>query len=153
MKLAVACDHAGFRLKQDVMELITSLGHEAADLGAYSQQPSDYPDYACKVAEEVSQGRAERGILVCGSGVGVSVAANKVFGVRAAMCHDTFSARQGVEDDDMNVLCIGARIIGPGLAAEVVRAFLQAEFSGIERHRRRLEKVKSIERQNFRPHE
>jgi ribose 5-phosphate isomerase B len=151
MKLVVACDHAGFPLKQRVLDLIAASGHEAIDLGAFDTQPSDYPDYAQKVASEISQGRADRGVLVCGSGVGVSVAANKVFGVRAAMCHDTFSARQGVEDDDMNVLCIGARIIGPELAAEVVRAFLAAQFSGAERHQRRLDKVKAIERQNFKP--
>ena len=151
MKFVVACDHAGFPLKQRVIDEITAFGHAVADLGAYDAEPSDYPDFAASVAAEVSQGSAERGVLVCGSGVGVSVAANKVFGVRASMCHDTFSARQGVEDDDMNVLCIGARIIGPELAAEVVRAFVRAKFSGAERHRRRLQKVQAIERQNFRP--
>ena len=116
------------------------------DCGALTLMPGDdYPDYALSVAEAVRSGRAERGIVVCGSGVGVSVAANKIPGIRAAMCHDTFSARQGVEDDWMNVLCLGARVIGPEAAGEVIRAYLKAEFSGAERHQRRLDKVKKIE--------
>jgi ribose 5-phosphate isomerase B len=149
MKLVIACDHAGFPLKQRLLSEAAAAGHEVRDLGAFDDKPSDYPDFARLVAEAIQRGEAERGILVCGSGVGVSVAANKVGGVRAAMCHDTFSARQGVEDDAMNVLCIGARIIGVELAAEVVRAFLKAEFSHAERHERRLNKVLAIERENF----
>ena len=146
MRIAVGCDHAGFALKQDVLRLLADLGHEIRDVGAFDATASDYPDYSKKVGLEVASGRCERGILVCGSGVGASVAANKVPGVRAALCHDTFSGRQGVEDDDLNVVCLGARVIGPALAAEVVRVFLAARFSGAERHLRRLNKVKAIER-------
>lgn len=145
MRVAVGCDHAGFPLKQEVLELLQSLGHVADDFGTFSTAPADYPDYARKVAEAVIAGACDRGVVVCGSGVGASVAANKVPGVRAALCHDTFSARQGVEDDDMNVVCLGARVIGPMLAAEVLRAFLDATFSGAERHRRRLGKIRQIE--------
>jgi ribose 5-phosphate isomerase B len=150
MKLAVGCDHAGFALKQQMLALLTKLGHEAEDLGAYDAQPSDYPDYSKKVALAVISGKCERGLIVCGSGVGASIAANKVPGVRAALCHDTFSGRQGVEDDDMNVLCFGSRVIGPELAAEVLKAFLSAKFSGAERHVRRLNKVKAIEQEALR---
>ena len=128
-----------------VIELLKGLGHEVEDVGAYDTQPSDYPDYALKVGLAVASGGFERGVIVCGSGVGASVAANKVPGVRSALCHDTFSARQGVEDDDLNVLCLGARVIGPALAADVVRAFAAARFSNAERHLRRLNKVKAIE--------
>jgi ribose 5-phosphate isomerase B len=149
MKLVIACDHAGFPLKQRLCDEGKAAGCEVSDLGAFDDKPSDYPEFARLVAEAIQGGDAQRGILVCGSGVGVSVAANKFCGVRAAMCHDTFSARQGVEDDDMNVLCIGARIIGVELAAEVVRAFLKAEFSRAERHQRRLNKVLAFERNNF----
>jgi ribose 5-phosphate isomerase B len=145
MRIAVGCDHAGFPLKQEVLELLTSLGHTADDFGTFSTAPADYPDYARKVAEAVLSGACDRGVVVCGSGVGASVAASKVPGVRAALCHDTFSARQGVEDDDMNVVCLGARVIGPMLAAEVLKAFLAATFSGVERHARRLGKIKKIE--------
>ena len=145
MRIAVGCDHAGFPLKVSVIELLRGLGHEVEDLGTYDTQPADYPDYALKVGLAVSSGRCERGVLACGSGVGASVAANKVPGVRSALCHDTFSARQGVEDDDMNVLCLGARVVGPALAAEVVRSFAAATFSNAERHLRRLNKVKAIE--------
>lgn len=145
MRLGVGCDHAGFPLKKDVIGTLSGLGHEIEDFGAHSTEPSDYPDFARRVATAVSSGQSERGILICGSGVGASVAANKVPGIRAALCHDTFSARQGVEDDDLNVLCLGARVIGPALALEVIRAFLQAEFSRAERHVRRLAKVQSIE--------
>jgi ribose 5-phosphate isomerase B len=145
VKIAVACDHAGFPLKGSVIEVLRGLEHEVEDLGTYDTQPADYPDSALKVGLAVASGQCERGVLVCGSGVGASVAANKVPGVRSALCHDTFSARQGVEDDDMNVLCLGARVIGPALAAEVVRAFAGATFSNAERHLRRLNKVKAIE--------
>jgi ribose 5-phosphate isomerase B len=145
MKISIGCDHAGFPLKKEMVALLAQLGHQVEDEGAFDTQPSDYPDYAKKVALAVISGKCERGIVVCGSGVGASVAANKVPGIRSALCHDTFSGRQGVEDDDMNVLCLGARVIGPALAAEVVKAFLAAKFSGAERHARRLNKVKAIE--------
>jgi ribose 5-phosphate isomerase B len=146
MQIAVGCDHAGFPLKAHVVEQIRAAGHEVVDCGAKELVPGDdYPDYALAVAEAVRGGRAERGVIVCGSGVGVSVAANKIPGIRASMCHDTFSARQGVEDDSMNVLCLGARVIGPELASEVIKAFLGAKFSGATRHQRRLDKVKQIE--------
>ena len=145
MKVAVGCDHAGFPLKQEVLEILSKLGHAADDFGTFSTAPADYPDYARKVAEAVISGACDRGVVVCGSGVGASVAASKVPGVRAALCHDTFSARQGVEDDDMNVVCLGARVIGPMLAAEVLRAFLSATFSGAERHVRRVAKIRKIE--------
>lgn len=145
MKLGVGCDHAGFPLKREVVELLAALGHDVEDFGAFNAEPSDYPDFARRVAVAVAAGECERGVLICGSGVGASVAASKVPGVRAALCHDSFSARQGVEDDDLNVLCLGARVIGPALAAEVIRAFLNARFSGAERHVRRLAKVHAIE--------
>jgi ribose 5-phosphate isomerase B len=145
VRVGVGCDHAGFPLKQEILELLQGLGHVADDFGTFSTAPADYPDYARKVAEAVLSGACDRGVVVCGSGVGASVAANKVPGVRAALCHDTFSARQGVEDDDMNVVCLGARVIGPMLAAEVLKAFLSAQFSGAERHRRRLGKIRQIE--------
>jgi ribose 5-phosphate isomerase B len=145
MKIAVGCDHAGFPLKRGVIECLGRLGHSIDDLGTDSTDPVDYPDFARAVAESVASGRSERGIVICGSGVGASVAATKVPRVRASMCHDTFSARQGVEDDDMNVLCLGARVIGPALASELVRAFVNAKFSEAERHVRRLAKVNAIE--------
>ncbi len=145
MKIAIGFDHAGFPLKGDVVRLLGELGHEAIDFGTDSTDPVDYPDFARAVAASVASGECERGIVVCGSGVGASVAATKVPGIRSALCHDTFSGRQGVEDDDMNVLCLGARVIGPSLAAEVIRAFLAAKFSHAERHVRRLNKVIAIE--------
>jgi RpiB/LacA/LacB family sugar-phosphate isomerase len=145
MKVSIGGDHAGFTLKSSLREFLTLAGHEVLDVGAFSAEPSDYPDFSCAVAASILEGRAERGILVCGSGVGASVAANKIPGIRAAVCHDCFSAHQGVEDDDMNVLCLGERIIGVSLAREVVRTFLQARFSEAARHVRRLAKVKDIE--------
>jgi ribose 5-phosphate isomerase B len=146
MKVAIGTDHAGFPLKRAVVEAIEAMDGEVVDCGAYSIVPDDdYPDFAAAVARAVLEGRAERGVLVCGSGVGASVAANKFPGIRAALCHDTFSAHQGVEDDAMNVLALGARVIGPALAGELVGAFIRAEFSGADRHRRRLEKVKALE--------
>jgi ribose 5-phosphate isomerase B len=145
MRIAVGCDHAGFPLKEGVITLLRHLGHSVEDLGTNSTDPVDYPDFARAVATAVISGRCERGVILCGSGVGASVAAAKVPGVRAALCHDTFSARQGVEDDDMNVISLGARVIGPSLAAEVVRAFTSAKFSGAERHVRRLAKINAIE--------
>ena len=145
MRIAVGADHAGFPLKGLAVVQLQQLGHEVLDLGTDSEEPVDYPDFAQAVAEAVMRGEAERGLLLCGSGVGASVAANKVPGVRAAVCHDSFSARQGVEDDDMNVLCLGARVVGPQLALDVIRAWNGAVFSGAERHTRRLNKVKAIE--------
>jgi ribose 5-phosphate isomerase B len=146
MRIAIASDHAGFELKHELLPFIRSLGHDVADLGPYSLVPGDdYPDYAEPVGVALKNGAAERGILVCGSGVGVSVAASKMPGIRAAICHDTYSAHQGVEHDDMNVLVMGSRVIAGELAKELVRAFLNARFSGEERHVRRLNKVKAIE--------
>ncbi|MCL4477104.1 MAG: ribose 5-phosphate isomerase B [Nitrospirae bacterium] len=146
MKVAIGSDHGGFSLKGIILKFLMEKGHEVLDLGAHSPEPSDYPDFARAVSEAVTSGKAERGILICGSGVGASVAANKMPEIRAAVCHDTFSAHQGVEDDEMNVLCLGERIIGPELAKEIVLRFLSARFSGEERHVRRLEKVKAMEK-------
>ena len=152
MKVALGTDHAGFDLKQQVAMFLEHLGHEVVDVGAYTLDPDDdYPDFALAVARAVVEGRAQRGVLACGSGVGASIAANKVVGVRAAMCHDTYSAHQGVEHDDMNVLCVGARIVGVELARELVTAFLNATFSGEARHLRRLNKVKAIESSHLSP--
>ena len=145
MKIAIGCDHAGFAMKVALAEFLRGLGHETIDVGAYNDQPSDYPDFAEAVGRAVLEGRAERGVLICGSGVGASVAANKLPGIRAGLCHDTYSAHQGVEHDDMNVLVLGSRIIGAKLAEELVRAFAGARFSQEERHERRLEKVKALE--------
>jgi len=146
VKIALGTDHAGLELKQEIAAFLTDLGHQVTDVGAINFDPiDDYPDFAAAVAHKVAAGNVERGLLVCGSGVGASIAANKVVGVRAAMCHDTYSAHQGVEHDDMNVLCIGARIIGIELARELIVAYLGARFSGDERHVRRLNKVKAIE--------
>ena len=148
MRIAIAADHAGLALKTDVAALISAWGHDLLDLGAHEFDPDDdYPDFAALVARAVADGTVERGVIVCGSGVGASIAANKVPGVRAAMCHDTYSAHQGVEHDDMNVLCVGGRVIGPETAREALAAFLAARFSGEERHVRRLEKVNALERQ------
>ena len=153
MRIAVGCDHAGFPLKDAAVDELKRLGHEVVDLGTNSSEAVDYPDYAQAVGEAVMRGEVERGLLLCGSGVGASVAANKVPGVRAAVCHDTFSARQGVEDDDMNVLCLGARAIGPELALDVIRSWLGATFSNAERHARRLGKVKALEARYLRSEE
>jgi ribose 5-phosphate isomerase B len=141
MKIAIASDHAGFPLKAALVDLVRAQGHEPIDLGTSSTAPVDYPDVAQRLGESIQRGDAERGILLCGSGVGASVAATKLRGIRAAVCHDTYSAHQGVEHDDMNVLALGARIIGPALAAELVVAFLGARFSGEERHVRRVGKI------------
>ncbi len=145
MKIVVGSDHAGFGLRQNLVPYLREQGNEVVDVGTNSIAPVDYPDYAQAVAEMVGDGRAERGILLCGSGVGACVAANKIPGIRAGLCHDTYSAHQGVEHDDMNVLVLGARVIGPELAHELVRAFLAARFLGEERHRRRLEQVRALE--------
>jgi len=147
MRIAIGADHAGFELKELIVEDMAQAGHEVLDKGTHNTAPVDYPDYARSVAEAVLIGDAERGILVCGSGVGACVAANKLAGIRASLCHDTYSARQGVEHDDMNVLCLGARVIGPELALELVRSFLAARFSAEERHRRRLAKIEALERE------
>lgn len=146
MKIAIGADHAGFPLKEEVRQFVERLGHEVHDLGAYNSDPSDYPDFAEAVGKALIAGQAERGILICGSGVGVNVAANKMPGIRACMCHDTYSAHQGVEHDDMNILVLGARIIGPALAFDLVTSFLNAQFQQKEeRFIRRLNKVKAIE--------
>lgn len=145
MRIAIGSDHAGLGLKQSIVTLLGQLGHETLDVGTHDSDPVDYPDYAEAVAAAIHGGQADRGILICGSGVGASVAANKIRGIRAGLCHDTYSARQGVEHDDVNVLVLGGRLIGPDLAAEVVRAFVGARFSGEERYRRRLEKVTALE--------
>ena len=147
MRIAVGADHAGFPLKAPIIAELRRLGHDALDLGTSSEAAVDYPDFAQAVGEALMRGEAERGLLICGSGVGTSIAANKVPGVRAAVCHDTFSARQGVEDDDMNVLCLGARVVGQQLAFEIVGAWSRAVFSNAERHVRRLGKLKAIEAQ------
>ena len=147
MKVALGSDHGGFYLKKVMVRFLAEKGYEVLDLGAHTPDPSDYPDFAKAVAEAILSKEAERGILICGSGVGASVAANKFPGIRAAVCHDTFSSHQGVEDDEMNVLCLGERVIGPELAKEIVLCFLSARFSGAERHIRRLKKVKDIERE------
>ena len=149
MRIAIGGDHAGLELKNAMTEYVVSLGHAVNDVGAHSYDAQDdYPDFAAAVADAVASGQAERGIIVCGSGVGASVTANKVPGVRAAMCHDTYSAHQGVEHDDMNVLCLGGRIIGIALAEEIVRGFLSATFRDEGKYRRRLDKVIAIERRS-----
>jgi len=145
MKIALGSDHAGFPLKKLLGPFLEKAGHSIIDKGTDSEESVDYPDHAEQVALAVAGGEAERGIMVCGSGVGATVAANKVPGVRAGLCHDTFSARQGVEDDDVNVLCLGARVIGQNLAFEILEAWLKARFSAAERHQRRLDKVLAME--------
>jgi ribose 5-phosphate isomerase B len=148
MQLVVACDHGGYPLKIRMIEELRRMGHTVTDLGGDGSNPlDDYPDYAKAVAEAIQAGRAERAILICGSGAGACVAANKFHGIRAATCHDSFSAHQCVEDDDCNVLCLGARVIGPELAAEVVRDYVNAKFSGAERHKRRVAKIAAFEKQ------
>jgi ribose 5-phosphate isomerase B len=146
MKIACGFDHAGFPLKEAVLGAVRDAGHEPLDLGTDSTDPVDYPDVAVDVGEAVRNSRAERGLLVCGSGAGVAVAASKLVGIRAATATDTYTAQQAVEHDDVNVLCLGARVTGPALAADIVRAFAGASFTGEERHRRRLDKVNAIER-------
>ncbi len=146
MRVAIASDHAGFDMKQDLLSVLKGEGHEVVDLGAHERQPGDdYPDFAEAIARALLDGRAERGVLICGSGVGASVAANKFHGIRAGLCHDTYSAHQGVEHDDMNLIVFGGRVLGVELARELARAFLAARFSGEERHRRRLEKIRRLE--------
>jgi len=145
MKIVIGSDHAGFALKNAMGDVLRGLGNAVLDVGAFNENPSDYPDFAEAVGRAVLDGRAERGVLICGSGVGASVAANKLLGIRAAVCHDTYSAHQGVEHDDMNVLVLGSRIIGVKLAEDLVKAFLGAQFTNEERHKRRLAKVAVLE--------
>ena len=145
MKVVIGSDHAGFQLKNAMGDLLRSMGNEVLDIGAFNENPSDYPDFAEAVGRAVLDGKAERGVLICGSGVGASVAANKLPGIRAGICHDTYSAHQGVEHDNMNVLVLGSRIVGVALAQDLVRAFMGAKFTNEERHVRRLGKVKALE--------
>jgi RpiB/LacA/LacB family sugar-phosphate isomerase len=145
MRIAIGSDHAGYELKEHLKAFLTENAYTVVDVGAYDQTPSDYPDWAAAVGRAVTEGKADRGVVVCGSGVGASVAANKVAGVRAGLCHDSYSAHQGVEHDDMNVLVMGARVIGPALADELMRAYLGAKYTGEERHARRLGKIAALE--------
>lgn len=150
MNIAIAADHAGFPLKDGIIAIARNLGHQVTDLGTCNTDPVDYPDTARSIAEALQSGRAERAILICGSGIGACVAVNKFRGVRGGTCHDTFSAHQSVEDDDSNVMCLGARVIGASLAGELVKTFLNAKFSGAERHVRRVKKIQEIEAEGFR---
>jgi ribose 5-phosphate isomerase B len=145
MRIVIGSDHAGFELKALIVEFVRGMGKEVLDIGTHSPDSVDYPDYAEAVAVAILEGQAERGILICGSGIGASVAANKVRGIRAGLCHDTYSAHQGVEHDDMNILVLGARVIGLAMAQELVTAYLHAAFTHEERHVRRLNKVKALE--------
>jgi RpiB/LacA/LacB family sugar-phosphate isomerase len=150
MRIALAADHAGYLMKELLLEYIRYLGYEILDLGTDSTVSSDYPDFAAAIGEALTEKKADRGILICGSGVGASVAVNKVPGIRGGLCHDSYSAHQGVEHDDMNVLVLGSRVIGPELAKELVRIFIAAQFTGEERHARRLAKVNALEKKYFR---
>jgi RpiB/LacA/LacB family sugar-phosphate isomerase len=145
VRVAIGADHAGFQLKEDLSKLLAEQGYAIFDMGTHSEAPVDYPDYAAAVGRAVREGRADRGVIVCGSGAGAAIAANKIKGVRAALAHDTYTAHQSVEHDDVNVLALGSRVIGRALAEEVATAFLLARFTGEERHVRRLEKVKALE--------
>lgn len=145
MKIAIGSDHAGFRLKAEIVSLIQSLGHEVEDVGCHCEDSVDYPDFAIPVCRKVAEGEADRGILICGTGIGMSIAANKVPGIRCALAHDTFSAQATREHNDANVLALGERVIGPGLAQEIVRIFLETPFSGAERHQNRINKMMSLE--------
>jgi ribose 5-phosphate isomerase B len=147
MKVAVACDHAGFPLKSMVIETVTAMGHEVVDLGTNNTESVDYPDYAQKIGKEIQSGACTRGLLICGSGIGACIAANKIRGIYASVCHDSYSAHQGVEHDQMNVLCLGARIVGSEIAREIVISFLSAQFIAEERHVRRTKKIQSMEQQ------
>lgn len=149
MRIAIGADHAGYELKDKLAAKLKDMGHDVKDHGTNSSDAVDYPDFAEKVARSVAEKTADRGVVVCGSGVGASVAANKVKGARAGLCHDTYSAHQGVEHDDVNVLCLGARIVGEELAFEILRAFVDAKFTNAERHLRRLNKVLAIESQSL----
>jgi ribose 5-phosphate isomerase B len=147
MRIALSADHAGYVLKNELAAKLAQQGHDILDLGTHSAAPVDYPDSAAAIATALRTRQAERGIIVCGSGAGVSIAANKFAGIRAAVCHDTYTAHQAVEHDDMNVLCLGARVVGPALALDLVSAFVAARFSGEPRHQRRLNKILEFERQ------
>ncbi len=147
MRVAIAADHGGFPLKGHLVDVTRGSGHQVMDLGTHSEEPVDYPDYAVAVGRAVLDRRAERGVLICGSGAGAAIAANKMRGIRAALAHDTYTARQMVEHDDVIICCLGARVIGPDLAGEIVRVFLRASFTGEERHVRRLRKVAAIEKE------
>ncbi len=149
MRIAIGADHAGFSAKNVVAKLVEEAGHAVLDVGAFNAEPSDYPDFALAVGRAIQRGQADRGILLCGSGVGVCVAANKMRGVYAGLCHDIYSAHQAVEHDHINVLCLGPRVVGPGVIPELVNAFLRAEFSGETRHVRRLAKVAAIEMEGY----
>ena len=149
MKIVVGADHGGFHLKKEIVSFLKDSGHKVIDAGAHDDRPSDYPDFAKAIAEKIINKKSKRGIFICGSGVGACIAANKFPGIRASVCHDTFSAHQGVEDDDMNVLCLGARVIGPRLAQEIVKAFIKARFSNEARHKKRLSKVLAIEKSHL----
>jgi ribose 5-phosphate isomerase B len=149
MRIAVAFDHRGVKLREKILEVVAELGHEIVDLGTDAPLPRiDYPDKAREIGEAIRSGDAERGILCCGSGVGASVAASKIPGIRAAICHDVYSAHQGVEHDDMNVLCLGSEVVGPELTADLVRTFVRAQFDGGERYVRRLQKIEQLENAN-----
>jgi len=149
MKISIASDHAGFELKNIISKYLKDLGYQINDLGTYSNEAVDYPDFAKKIAQSIIKKESDKGILICGSGIGACITANKFKGIRAGICHDTYSARQGVEHDKMNILCMGSRIIGVELAKEIVLAFIKAKFSNIERHKRRLNKIDQIELENF----
>jgi len=145
MRIAIGADHAGLELKEQVKQALSAWGYQVIDLGTFNTDPVDYPDYAEAVSVALREGRADRGVVICGSGVGASVAANKIPGIRAGLCHDTYSAHQGVEHDDMNLLVLGGRVIGVETAHELLRAYVGAHFSGEERHQRRLAKVNALE--------
>jgi len=149
MRIAVACDHAGYPIKDDILNLLESLSLDVEDLGTFNQEPVDYPDSAEKASKAILNGLADRAIVICGSGVGVCIAANKIKGIYAGTCHDTYSAHQGVEHDNMNLLCLGARIVGVELAKEIVQAFVGAKFSQEDRHIRRFNKVRELESKFF----
>ena len=146
MRIAVGADHAGYPLKVEVVRFLEEQGHEVTDLGTHSTDPVDFPVYARQVGQAVQLGKADRGVLVCGSGVGACVAANKLRGIRAALCHDTYTAHQGVEHDDVNVLCLGGRVVGPALAYDIVHSWLTARYIGTGRHKRRVDQILEIER-------
>jgi len=146
MRIAVGADHAGYPLKVEVVRFLEEQGHEVTDLGTHSTDPVDFPVYVRQVGQAVQLGKADRGVLVCGSGVGACVAANKLRGIRAALCHDTYTAHQGVEHDDVNVLCLGGRVVGPALAYDIVRSWLTARYIGTGRHKRRVDQILEIER-------
>jgi ribose 5-phosphate isomerase B len=149
MKIAIGSDHAGFALKVEMLEVIQKAGYEVLDVGTYSEDPVDYPDFAYKVGKAIQEGRAEKGITICGSGIGACIASNKMQGIYAGICHDTYSAHQGVEHDGMNVLCMGSRIVGSELAREIVLSFLSAAVEKVERHEKRRRKTREIEQGTF----